>query len=247
MSSGRNDGVPLKLQGTQFHIDFFVLPLGGCDVVLGIHWLRLLGPILWDFIALTMEFTYIGKKCLLKGIQPGFNWCLEDLSTFKLSLQKSKGVLLHLISAFADVGLASVTMANSGPLADLLQKYAAVFQEPKQLPPPRQHEHSIPLLEGTQLVSMRPYMYPFYQKEEIEKIVKELLQTGVIRPTNSPFSSLVLLVRKADATWCMCMDYKSLNKVTIKDKFPIPVVDDLLDELWGAWVFSKLDLRSGYH
>jgi hypothetical protein len=247
VSSGRNDGVPLKLQGTQFHIDFFVLPLAGCDVVLGIHWLRILGPILWDFTALTMEFTYFGKKCLLKGIQPGFNWCLQDPSTFKLSSQKSKGVLLHLISAFADVGLASVTMVDSGPLADLLQKYAAVFQEPKQLPPPRQHDHSIPLLEGTQPVSARPYRYPFYQKEEIEKIVKELLQAGVIRPSNSPFSSPVLLVRKADATWRMCMDYRSLNKVTIKDKFPIPVVDELLDELWGARVFSKLDLRSGYH
>lgn len=152
-----------------------MLPLASCDVVLGIHWLRLLGPILWDFTALTMEFTYIGKKCLLKGIQPGLNWCLEDPATFKLSSHKSKGVLLHLISALEEIGLASVTLEDSGPLADLLQKYAAVFQEPKLLPPPRQHDHSIPLVEGTQPVSVRPYRYPFYQKEEIERIVKELL------------------------------------------------------------------------
>jgi hypothetical protein len=101
----------------------------------------------------------------------------------------------------------------------------------------------IPVKERVQLVLVRPYRYPFYQKEEIEKIVKELLDTSVIWHNHSPFSSPVLLVRKTDATWKTCMDYRSLNQVTIKDKLPIPVVDQLL----GAKVFSKLDLRFGYH
>lgn len=121
---------------------------------------------------------------------------------------------------------------EAGPLVNfdllaILQEFSDIFEEPKTLPPQRNDDHKIPLKLGSEPVHMKPYMYPYIQKNEIEKLVKEMLQSGIIRPSVSSFSSLVQLAKKKYNTWRMCVDYRELNKMTIKDKFPIPIIDEL--------------------
>jgi len=132
-------------------------------------------------------------------------------------------------------------------LDTLLQSFSDVFSTPQGLPPTRPCDHRIHLLPNTTLVVVCPYHYPQLQKDELELQCATMLQQGVIRPSTSAFSAPVLLVKKHDGSWQFCVDYRALNQQTVKDKFPIPVVEELLDELQGARFFTKLDLRSGYH
>jgi hypothetical protein len=142
---------------------------------------------------------------------------------------------------------ASLTAATKNVMDELLQQYSGLFADPVGLPPARQRSHRIRLLPGTEFVAVRPYRYAHAQKEELERQCTEMLRLGVIRPSESAFSAPVLLMKKQDGSWRFCVDYRALNDRTIKDKFPIPVVKELLDELRGATFFTKLDLRSGYH
>lgn len=115
------------------------------------------------------------------------------------------------------------------------------------MPPERQGDHRIPLLEGAQPFCLRPYRYNPAQKTEIETQIKEMLDKGWIKLSTSPFSSPALLVHKTTGDWRLCVDYRRLNALTTKNKYPLPLIEDLLDELHGAQWFTSLALCSGFH
>ena len=131
---------------------------------------------------------------------------------------------------------------------NLLDRYQEVFQElPAGLPPNRGCEHIIELDPTQGPTIVKPYCYNYYQKSEIERLTIELLDMGVIMERKSPYAALVVLARKKDGSFRLCVDYRALNQITIKERFPMPRMDEIMDELNGATIFTKIDLRSGYY
>ena len=104
-----------------------------------------------------------------------------------------------------------------------------MFETPNELPPIRDHDHVIQLILGSVPLNIKPYRYPYVQKSEIERMIVEMLGAGIIQHGKIYFSAPVVLVHKKDGSWRMCPNYRELNKFTVKDKFPIPVIDELLD------------------
>nr|AAR89852.1 putative polyprotein [Oryza sativa Japonica Group]ABF99511.1 retrotransposon protein, putative, Ty3-gypsy subclass [Oryza sativa Japonica Group] len=130
----------------------------------------------------------------------------------------------------------------------IVQRFPDVFPEDLPgMPPDRDIEFIIDLIPETAPISKRPYRMPVNDLEELKKQIRELQEKEFVRPSSSPWGAPVLFVKKKDGSMRMCVDYRSLNEVTIKNKYPLPRIDDLFDQLKGAKVFSKIDLRSGYH
>ena len=136
---------------------------------------------------------------------------------------------------------------HKSKLIDIISEYDDLFQDPKGLPPKREIQHEIHLQQDVPLPKIAMYRMSVMQNEEIKKQVQELIEKGVIRPSTSPCGSPIVLVPKKDGSWRMCINYRALNKITIKNRYPLPRIDDFLDQLKHATYFTKLDLRSGYH
>ncbi|XP_035843990.1 uncharacterized protein LOC118490448 [Helianthus annuus] len=214
---GRVNGLSLLIQGFTISTDFWVLPVAACSVVLGVQWLKTLGPVEIDYQELTIGFRLAGARHILQGLKASELQAVPDNELMGL---QGLAYLLQI----EPFGVTDPTEhVPCLAIRELLKKYDRVFQEPRGLPPVRFQDHHIPLMPNTRPVSSRPYRQPYYQKSEIEKQVRELLHQGLIRPSHSPFASPVLLVKKSDGTWRFCVDYRALNDITIKDKYPIPI------------------------
>jgi hypothetical protein len=114
------------------------------------------------------------------------------------------------------------------------------------MPPDREVEFVIDLLPRTAPISKQPYRMSVEELKELKKQITELHEAGYIRPSSSPWGAPILFVQKKDGSQRMCVDYRSLNDVTVKNKYPLPRIEGLFDQMRGARVFSKIDLRSGY-
>jgi hypothetical protein len=130
----------------------------------------------------------------------------------------------------------------------VVKEFADVFPEEfPGMPPERELEFTIVLKPGTEPITRTPYRMSTPELQELKMQLKELLDLGLIRPSVSLWGAPAIFIRKKDGSWRLCIDYRQLNKATIKNHYPLPRIDDLFDQMKGARVFSKIDLRSGYH
>lgn len=235
----------------QFQIDALVLPLYDYDMILGMQWLEASEKMTWDFKKRQLQFSHGGREIELQMLlKPVINWM--SCEQLLLAMEKdtvedgNQYYLVQLNSVKQGNVRQPLVVKQQTELDAVLAEFEDVFAEMSSLPPHRNQDHRIHL-KGAEPISVRPYRYPAVQKDAMEELVREMLESGIIRNSTSPFSAPVVLVKKKDGSWRLCVDYRELNKNTVQDKFPMPVIEDLLDELHGAKYFSKIDLRAGYH
>jgi hypothetical protein len=230
-------------------VELEVVPLDICGIVLG-------SPYLYDRKAIfyrednKYQLTKYGKEYVVRAHQKKLNLSLINLGQMKIIVNVSKRYLLMVVKAKDTVGIDTFKDCDTKLKDDLVRivsNYDEIFQVPKVLPPKRQVEHEIQLQQDVPLPNIGMYRLSVLENSEIKKQVQELVEQGVIIPSASPCGSPIILVPKKDGTWCMCVEFQALNKIMVKNRYPLPRIDDLLDQLKHAVYFTKLDLRSGYH
>ncbi|KAK9049844.1 hypothetical protein SSX86_031187 [Deinandra increscens subsp. villosa] len=233
-------GCTITINGEEYSIDLIPMAMREFKVVVGMDWLsRHHARVICDHK--TIELTSpTGDKVTILGDKSG--------TPIICSMHKARKYIKKGCQAF----LATVTDTRvQRPVIDelpVVQEFKDVFPEDLPgMPPDRDVEFRIDLIPNAQPVARAPYRLAPPELQELNTQIQELLDKGFIRPSISPWGAPVLFVKKKDGSMRMCIDYRELNKLTVKNRYPLPRIDDLFDQLQGAKWFSKIDLRSGYH
>ncbi|XP_070025343.1 uncharacterized protein [Nicotiana sylvestris] len=210
-------------------------------VIMGMDWLYSCFPKL-DYRTRVMRLEFPNEPVIEwkgNGVVPKDRF----ISYLKASKMIRRGCIYHLVQ------VADTTSEVSAPKSvPVVNEFLEVFPDKLLgIPPDREIDFEIDVLPDTQPISIPPYRMAPAELRELKEQLKDLLEKGFIRLSVSSWGAPVLFVRKKDGSLRMCIDYRQLNKVAIKNKYPLPRIDDLFDQLQGARFFSKIDLRSGYH
>ncbi|GKA78753.1 putative nucleotidyltransferase, ribonuclease H [Tanacetum coccineum] len=233
-------GCTLNLLNHLFKIDLMPIELGTFDVVIGMDWLVDQDAV----IVCGKKVVHIpikNKTLVVEGDRSTSR--LKIISCIKASKYIERGHQLF-------VAHVTEKEPKEKRLEDVpvIRDFPEVFPDDLPgLPPPRQVEFKIELVPGAAPVARAPYRLAPSELKELADQLQELSEKGFIRPSSSPWGAPVLFVKKKDGSFRMCIDYRELNKLTVKNRYPLPRIDDLFDQLQGSSVYSKIDLRSGYH
>ena len=243
------DFVPLK-----------VINIASFDVILGKPWLTRYNPHI-NWRTNTLEFHHQGRHIMLQTPPPpschkqALDQPATTLSAMQFKKQLKKGcqcfaALVRPVPQEEKTHDPNQNLIHPRPeIQQILEEYHDVFPDelPKELPPKRSVDHRIELLPGNAPPSRSTYHMSYEELDQLKRQLEDYLEHGQIQPSKSPFGAPVLFVKKKDGSLRMCVDYRALNKITIKNRYPLPRIEELFDRLQGAKYFSKIDLRSGYH
>ncbi|GJX43105.1 putative nucleotidyltransferase, ribonuclease H, partial [Tanacetum coccineum] len=241
-------GCTLNFLNHPFNINLMPVEMGSFDVIIGMDCLSRYSVV----IDCAKKIVCIPSKSEIlivcgDGCSEGHRTRLNVISCTKVQKYLLKG---------SHVFLAHVTMKKTEDKSEekqledvpVVKDFPEVFPEDLPgLPPVRQVEFHIDLVPGAAPVARAPYRLAPSEMKELSDQLQELSDKGFIRPSSSPWGAPVLFVKKKDGSFRMCIDYRELNKLTVKNRYPLPRIDDLFDQLQGSSVYSKIDLRSGYH
>ena len=235
----RDSRVPIEEQ--EFPADLIALDMRDFDVVLGMDWLSRHRATL-DCYKKEVKLHKPGKmEVKFKGLRRELSSCMISAMTAQRMLRKGcQGYLAYVVET-----------GKEGTILDeipVVKEFPDVFPDDiAGLPPEREVEFTIDLISGTKPISIPPYRMAPAELRELKAQLEELLSKGFIRPSISPWGAPVLFVKKKDGSLQLCIDYRQLNRVTIRNQYPLPRINELFDQLQGSQVYSKIDLRSGYH